>query len=343
MRWINWRDSKPATRAEVSAEASQEYDLMVSREQGFYHGERPSASIPPIFTYWAVKSLAPRMKEMFGTISVEEFYANEIERVAPHGSLSVLSLGSGEASTELEIARILVGRGRTIKFYGSDISPAMSEAGRVNAESKGLSEHFEFLTFDINKQFPETDATVVLANHSLHHFVELEFILDNVKRQIGDDGALITNDMIGRNGHQRWPEVLAYTEMFWRLLPRNKRVDRIHMVPHIEYVDFDCANGTFEGIRAQDILPLCVEKFHFERFLGAGGIPDTFTDRMYGSNFATDEPFDTAFIDTVDMVNTDLLVAGKIKPTIMFATMRNKQCDCISWPVTADKAVRTPG
>lgn len=327
---------------EAVAATSTDYDVMVAREQEFYHGERPSASIPSIFTYWAVNYLSPRFREMFGTVSIEEFYANEIERVAPAGHLSVVSLGSGEASTEIEIAKILIDRGRTVRFFGTDISQAMSDAGVANAARNGVSDCFTFLTGDVNRQFPTCDATIVIANHSLHHFVELEYILNNVKQQIGEHGAFITNDMIGRNGHQRWPEVLAYTRAFWRLLPIEKRVDRIHGIIRPEYVDFDCANGTFEGIRAQDILPLCVERFHFDRFLGAGGIPDTFTDRMYGGNFSPDQPFDTAFIDAVDLVNTNLLLSGGIKPTIMFATMRNRASDGVFWPSAPADAVRTP-
>jgi hypothetical protein len=132
------------------------------------------------------------------------------------------------------------------------------------AKNNDVDRNFEFLTCDINSHFPECDATIVLANHSLHHFVSLEYIFENVARQIGENGAFITNDMIGRSGHQRWPEVLTFTEAFWRLLPMEKRVDRTHSISKPEFMDFDCANGTFEGIRAQDILPLCVEMFHFE-------------------------------------------------------------------------------
>ncbi|MET2825870.1 class I SAM-dependent methyltransferase [Mesorhizobium shangrilense] len=344
MQWITWKPRKIRAEAVTAnlAFVQSNYELIVSREQDFYHGERPSASIPGIFTYWAVKYLSPRLREMFNAASIEEFYANEIERVAPDGPLSILSLGSGEASTELEIAIILVARGRTVKFYGTDISPAMSEAGRQNAEAKGLANSFEFLTCDINKQFPPTDATIVLANHSLHHFVELEFIFSNVRRQIGAEGAFITNDMIGRNGHQRWPEVRGFVEAFWRLLPVDKRVDRIHNIRKMEFKDFDCANGTFEGIRAQDILPLCLQTFNFERFLGTGGIPDVFLDRMYGGNFSHDDPVDTAFVDVLENTNTSLALLGLVKPTIMFATMRNKPIECAYWPAHPSVAMRHP-
>lgn len=318
------------------------YQKMVDRENSFFNGEAPVLSIPAIFTYWSSRYLAPHLVSMFGTNSIEEFYANEIERVGPSGVLQVLSLGSGEASTEIAIASILRERGRQVIFHCTDISDGMNEAANLNAINSGFPNEFKFYALDINQKFPQTDAQIVIANHSLHHFVGLEFIFDKVLEQIGDSGAFIVNDMIGRNGHQRWPEVHKLVNSFWKLLPHEKRIDRIHRVPKPVFEDFDCADGTFEGIRAEDILPLCCDRFQFERFLGFGGVPDIFLDRMYGGNFDTEGEFDIAFIDALEDVNSILLMAGVIKPTAMFATMRKQARSEIFWPTKAQEAIRRP-
>ncbi len=49
----------------------------------------------------------------------------------------------------------------------------------------------------------------VMASHSLHHLVELEHIFDWVKEVLRPGCVFAINDMIGRNGHMRWPETAA--------------------------------------------------------------------------------------------------------------------------------------
>jgi SAM-dependent methyltransferase len=316
------------------------YQKLVERESVFFDGVAPILSIPKIFSYWAARYLSPRLIEMFGTNSIEEFFANEIDRVVPSGHLGILSLGSGEASAEIGIAKFLKDKGRDFSFYCTDISDGMNNVAKNNARMAGFEAEFQTFKSDVNQAFPSIDANIVIANHSLHHFIGLEYIFENVRRQIGRDGAFIVNDMIGRNGHQRWPEVHRLVEVFWNLLPIEKRVDLIHKVPRPIFEDFDCANGTFEGIRAQDILPLCCDNFEFERFLGFGGLPDIFLDRMYGGNFDVNVEFDLAFVDALEEVNSALLLSGAIKPTAMFATMRQKADNPRSWPSSPLESIR---
>src|SRR5262249_45193314 len=144
---------------------------------------------------------------------------------------------------------------------------------------------------------------VVLANQCLHHVVELESLLDGIYRTLSPDGFFLIDDMIGRNGHQRWPEALHFVKKFWRELPDSyrfnvglKRIDK-----HYENSDFS-TNG-FEGIRAEDILPLLVERFHFDFFVGFGNVVDVFLDRVYGPNFDPRKEWDREFIDRVHEVD----------------------------------------
>jgi hypothetical protein len=37
-----------------------------------------TSSIPPIFTYWASRYLSPRLHEIFGEVSINSIFANEI-------------------------------------------------------------------------------------------------------------------------------------------------------------------------------------------------------------------------------------------------------------------------
>ncbi len=65
----------------------------------------------------------------------------------------------------------------------------------------------------------------------------------------------VTNDMIGRNGHQRWPEALEIVNQYWHELPEAYRYNKLLSRYEPEYMNWDCSTEGFEGIRAQDILP----------------------------------------------------------------------------------------
>ncbi len=173
----------------------------------------------------------------------------------------------------------------------------------------------------MNKGLPEEKYDVVIANHALHHFVELEKLFDGIHRCLRKDGFFITCDMIGRNGHMRWPEALELVHEFWKELPRNYRFN--HQLQRSEdlYQNWDCSVDSFEGIRAQDILPLLVGRFHFDLFIGYGNVVDVFVERGFGPNFDADAEWDRSFIDRIQACNQQALEAGRVTPTQMIAAL----------------------
>ena len=56
------------------------------------------------------------------------------------------------------------------------------------------------------------------------------------------DGRFITSDMIGRNGHQRWPEALAIVQEFWRELPKAYRYNLLCRATRTQYLNWDCSD-----------------------------------------------------------------------------------------------------
>ena len=60
---------------------------------------------------------------------------------------------------------------------------------------------------------PQGQYQIVMANQALHHFVELEMLFDKVFQVLAVDGFFLTDDMIGRNGHMRWPEALEHFQL----------------------------------------------------------------------------------------------------------------------------------
>ena len=195
-----------------------------------------------------------------------------------------------------------------------------SAAGSAQRQPASASQ-LRFIQGDLNEWNPETEYDAAFANQTLHHVVNLEGLFGQVKRSLRPNGLFIISDMIGRNGHQRWPEALDIVREFWRMLPPSYRFNRRFGYYDDLYEDWDCSVEGFEGVRAQDILPLLLDHFHFHLFIPFGNLIDPFIDRSFGQNFDAGAPWDRAFIDRVHYRDDLEIARGNLKPTHMLAVI----------------------
>ncbi|MCL2310324.1 MAG: methyltransferase domain-containing protein [Proteobacteria bacterium] len=202
-----------------------------------------------------------------------------------------------------------------------DLNPAMLKRGEELAKQNGLEKHIFTEKADFNHWRPRHDYDAVIANQSLHHVVNLEGLFDAIKEALTPTGLFIISDMIGRNGHQRWPEALAIVEAFWSELPRNYHYNRLTKKQEDIFINRDCSTEGFEGIRSQDILRLLIERFSFEFFLAFSNVISPFIDRCFGPNFNVDNEWDRAFIDRIQARDEGEISSGRIKPTQMLAVV----------------------
>ena len=283
-------------------------------------------ALPDIFHTWSSKHVAPKLVDVFAVTGIYEVYARYIIQYAkenPGRTVEIFSIGAGNGDIEAQIAILLKTAGLSdFRFHCLDINPAMLARGRAAVAQHQLDSHFDFIETDISDWTTPLTDVVVLANHSLHHIQQLEHTFSAVKRAIARRGYFVVCDMIGRNGHMRWPEALEVVHDVWRKMPDRYKYN--HQLKRFEelYENWDCSSDAFEGIRAQDILPLLVANFHFDAFIAYGNLPDIFIDRCFGHNFDPANPEDVAFIDRIGELNETLIDNGTIKPTQMMAAMR---------------------
>jgi SAM-dependent methyltransferase len=283
--------------------------------------------LPQIAGYWGHKHLRPMLEPFGFTNSIELFrgYMGRICRDIAGENVQILSVGAGDSATEINIARWLLENDiRNFAFECIDINAEVLNRGMSGARENGVSEHFTFSTFDINVWRPRRQFMFVLAVQSLHHVQKLEILFDRIKEALHPDGYFMSDDMIGRNGHQRWPEALRLVEHLWAELPDKYKYN--HQLKRLEkkFVNWDCSTEGFEGIRSQDILPLLMKHFSFEVFVAFGNIIDPFIDRCFGPNFDPNDEWDRNFIDRVHALDVAEIEAGRIKPTHMMAVLRKK-------------------
>jgi SAM-dependent methyltransferase len=282
------------------------------------------SALPESHSYCANRYWLPRMQAL-GFGSIDEMYLSYLLKFSEFhpGPLRVLSVGAGNCDHELALGGLLRERGADAwTFVCLDVNPAMLARGQAQAESAGLGKHFRFLAADVNGWQPEAGAFgAVMASHSLHHIVDLEALFEKINRALAPGGYFLVNDMIGRNGHRRWPEALKYLPPLWRVLEDRHKFNHHTQMVEKEFINWDYSHSGFEGIRAQDILPLLLQRFAFDMFLGFGNLIDPFIDRAFGFNFDPEAAIDRQFLDLVMSLDDHLLESGELKPTHMLAAL----------------------
>ena len=282
-------------------------------------------NLPPIFHYWANTYLRPQF-ESIGYASPNDFFLKTVAQRLQTTSdrVRVLSVGTGRCEMELSLARELLAQGmQHFSFTCIDLNGRMLRSAAAEAARLDVDHIFTFVEGDVAKLKLRDNYDVIIANQCLHHFVALEAIFDNIHASLVRGGWFVTSDAIGRNGHQLWPEALQEVVELWETLPRRCKYDRTLGRAGDKFVNYNHANVGFEGIRAQDVLRLLIERFEFDVFAPHACIVLPFVERRFGWNFDAKQESDRQFIDRVARRDEALLTAGKVKPTQLLARMTN--------------------
>ncbi len=323
------------------------YRRRIEAEKAVFEGQIDVHALPDIFHYWSDTYIRP-MLEAFGFSNPEQFFAKFLAESAarvPHDARRrFLSIGAGNCEIEIRVARALLENGLTdFEIECLELNRSMLDRGMAQAQREGLDAHIRPTVGDFNSWRPSGAYAGVMANQSLHHVLRLEHLFDAVKDSLDDRALFVVSDMIGRNGHMRWPEALAHVQAFWHELPPEYHYNRQLRRNEPQYINFDCSTAGFEGIRAQEIVAQLGTRFEFELFIGFGNVIDVFVDRSFGHNFDASDPADRAFIDRVHARDEALLRAGDVTPTHMFAVLsadgiREARCSRGITPVRAMRA-----
>jgi len=323
------------------------YEQRLAAEQDAYSGVVDVHALPPVFHYWSNKYVRPLL-EACGFVNAEElfakYFASAAERIG--GAPRFLSLGAGNCDVEVRTAQLLRQAGLNgFVLECLDVNPAMLARGAELATASGVRANMAFIEGDFNRWTAGCQYAGIAAHQSLHHVFELEHLFAAVRSALHPDGYFVSDDMIGRNGHQRWPEALGVLRPFWRELPLEYRWNWLLRRLEEEYINHDCADEAFEGIRAQDVLPLLLRHFDFQVFIAFGNLIDVFVDRTFGWNFDAGNEWDCDFIDRVQAADERAILSGALTPTHMFAVMTPGPCaqHVYSRGLAPERCVRGPG
>lgn len=289
-------------------------------------------ALPEIFSYYANRHLVPFFAQAFDTGYLFDILANELlSSIRASQNPLIVSIGAGDGEIEVEVAKRIPDQAlRELRIECLELSPALIERGRARVAGAGLSNQIEFKSVDLSHWCPERRFGAVLANQSLHHIEALEHVFDTIHEHMDDFGSFVTSDMIGRNGHMRWPETLAIINALWVVIPERWKYNQQLRRFEEKFINHDCSTVGFEGVRAQEILPELLKRFHVRKFAAWGGLLDPFIDRAFGNNLDPSNELDREFIDTLWESNQTLIASGSITPTNMVAVMTKEHGDMVS-------------
>jgi SAM-dependent methyltransferase len=301
---------------------NDDYDLKVQQQIEQYITQ-PIHDLPEIFHVWSCNFIRPGLIDVFGTESINDFYLGAAKEASGNFKrpFRILSVGCGDGTVELELAESLRSRSDAkFELIGADLSPVLIDRFKEKVRESGLGKCVYPRVQDLNMVSAEEQFDVIMANHSLHHIVDLEGVFAFIDRALLPHGIFATCDMIGRNGHMRWPETEAVLQVVWPLLSDKQKFHH-QLLRHNpdRFEDFDCSGEGFEGIRAQDILYLILTRFKSYKFFGYGGFVDVLADRGFGHGFDAENEEHRAFITAWGRINEMMLDSGMIKPTVMSA------------------------
>ena len=282
-------------------------------------------ALPPIAHYWSNRHVLPLLRAV-GADGIDPLWERHIHeqciRTAPRVA-RLVSLGSGGGEVEIPLLERLAAQGVTnLRVTLLDGNELLLERSLAEAERVGLADRIRTQHVDLNTWTADEPADICFACHSLHHVVELEHLYDAILGSLAPAGVFLVNDMIGRNGHQRWPEALTVVEQIWSTLDARLRFNHSMNVVDDMYPDHDCSSERFEAVRAQDVLPLLLDRFHPEQFVTFANVIDPFVDRIYGWNFDPSNPGDRALIDAIAALDESGIELGLWSPTHMIASFR---------------------
>ena len=327
------------------------YERSLEAQIGQYGGGGDIHLSSPAAHWMNQRHLAPLLREAFGAESVVEIYSRHLaSAVLRSGIAEVVSLGSGSGALEIGIARWARDHGMApFRITCLELSPGLAREARQAACEAGVDDLVQVIEADLNREIPvRRQVGGFMAHHSLHHLVELEQVFGHVRNWLHPEGAFVTMDMIGRNGHMCWPETLKIVRGIWSQLPAEKRWDQVFQRLDQWYENWDCSIEGFEGVRAQDIMAGLTGHFRFERFVANGSLVSFFSGRRFGPNFDLENPLDREFLERLKAFEDRLCQAGLVRPTALFAVLRSPHSrDCPDHPVcagffTPERAVLVP-
>ena len=192
----------------------------------------------------------------------------------------------------LRILSLATGAGRVERHIVFRVDPSLVDvtltdinAGLLASAQTALAPHVTHAAaIDVNTQeFPPGPYDVILCVSAMHHFVELERIVDRIADNLAPGGEFWSiGEYVGRTGARLWPDAYAQANAYFRNLPEKYRFNHAYNKVDEELPNHDCSIVTFESIRSDEVLPILLGRFEAEWI----DIRSTISWRLFDSTYS---------------------------------------------------------
>ncbi len=217
----------------------------------------------PYVVKYVQKNITGDAETDYATYLIERFFKGR-------KNIRMLSPGCGVGVKELQFAKISAFE----KIDGFDIAPTRIGEAQKRALALGLS-NTNFFVGDIYDLKVGEKYDILLFDSCLHHFDNLDSLLEKVKSYIKPDGYLVILEFTGPNRYQYTTDHVRKCNEALRLIPKTHRVflksslvkQKIWAPGYIRMYLSDPS----EGIRSGEILPAIYRQFNVVEEKKIGG------------------------------------------------------------------------
>ena len=232
-----------------------------------------------------------------------------------------LGCGAGDKSFAIHSANA------SSYLEGYDISDArVSHAERIRLAS-GISGHFQVA--DVNRlKLPADTYDLVFSNHSFHHFVDLEHVMEQVNRSLSQCGYFVLEEYVGPTQFQWTEEQMSLVRTRLSLIPDRLRVSSssgaIKQSEGRPAVADVIAESPFESIRSSEIAPLFKRFFDVVEMKPLGGTLQQLLYNGITHHFSIQDEEAMKHIRGIIALENELIDAGTIPSDFMLLIGRRK-------------------
>lgn len=228
------------------------------------------------------------------------------------GGGRILSVGSGQGSQELAIARRLREAHIPYEIICLDPRYSLVQLGQEAAQVQGLNLKFQiqdanYLSLD------ENEFDTIMCFTALHALRRLEHTFFELNRSLKPDGELVVVDLVTLNGYKMREETRQIVEALWQVLPERFKFNfSSYGKPRIDLEYPDVNNPLC--VRTQEILHLLSENLQPKVYIPYFSLVRRFFDTMYGPCYDLSKPLDKAIVDLIWQLDVYFLESGKLAP-----------------------------
>jgi|TARA_B110000495_G_C23018933_1_gene604072 ubiquinone/menaquinone biosynthesis C-methylase UbiE len=234
-------------------------------------------------------------------------------------TIKILSLGSGTGDWEVGLLEKIP----NLEFELVDINEELLIKTQKYAEKNNLK--LKINIFDVNKISLNSTYDLVIVRSSLHHFIKLEHIFEQINDSLISGGAfLVIGEVIGRNGEKLYPETKEVAQKLFDMLPPKYRLNNYTNKVDTLVPDIDHSVNSFESIRSEDILPLLLKYFEPKEYVCLDAFLSLLLDFRYGPNYDINEPLDKSLAETIAYLDKYYISNSILKPTCLFGIFNKK-------------------